>query len=141
MSPRFPRTLLMCGLLTLLLGSGAGCNRQDAERLERVGRTTAGSLSKLAGGPHGALATSLDAMRGAWGRSTIDSRVATRLEWDKDLASLDLHVTVTGKGVVRLEGKVNNDRQRRRAVSLAASTLGVDQVDDALSLQEADAGK
>ena len=134
---KLARALLRCCLCSLLVAGMSGCNRQDADRLARVGRTTATQLSNLAGGPHGKLATGLEAMRGALGQTTIDSRVATRLEWDRDLANLDLRVLIPESGVVRLEGKVADEKQRRRAVSLAASTLGVRQVVDALKVQQA----
>jgi hypothetical protein len=138
---KLARALLRACLCSWLISCFAGCNRQDADRLARVGRTTATQLSNLAGGPHGKLATGLEAMRGALGHATIDSRVAIRLEWDKDLANLDLRVLTTEPGVVRLEGKIADEKQRRRAVSLAASTLGVRQVVDALKVQEPTRGE
>jgi osmotically-inducible protein OsmY len=60
--------------------------------------------------------------------------VLTRLRWDKGLAGTAVQVDTPGTGVVRLQGIVADDQQRRRAVDLAESTQGVEKVVDELTV-------
>jgi osmotically-inducible protein OsmY len=60
--------------------------------------------------------------------------VLTRLRWDKGLAGTAVQVDTPGTGVVRLQGTVADDQQRRRAVDLAESTQGVEKVVDELTV-------
>jgi osmotically-inducible protein OsmY len=124
------------GLVLSLAVLAGGCGREHADRLARVGRLTAARLGAATGGARGKLADGLDAVRGALGEASADSRVTLRLRWDKMLAGADVHVSAAGPGVVRLEGTVADHDQRSRAVGLAESTEGVEQVIDALALRE-----
>ena len=117
-----------------LAGWACGCNSQDADRLAQVGRVAAARVERLTGGARGKLAGGWQAVRGSLSEATLDSRVATRLRWDQALADADIQVAAQGRGVVQLQGTVANPEQRRRAVELAQTTLGVEQVLDALTL-------
>jgi osmotically-inducible protein OsmY len=59
--------------------------------------------------------------------------VAARLRWDKSLEGSDIQIQVNEK-TVELQGTVENLLQRRRAVDLAESTVGVAKVDDRLEV-------
>jgi osmotically-inducible protein OsmY len=56
------------------------------------------------------------------------------LQWDKTLADTTIDVAVTDKEV-ELRGTIRRDEQRRRAIELAESTVGVERVTDHLSLE------
>ncbi len=112
----------------------AGCNRGDTARLGRVGRLAVAKLSAATGAARGRLASGLQAIRGSLSETTAESRVALRLHWDTGLAGTHLHVTSPAPGVVRLEGAVASFDQQSRAVGLAHTTEGVEQVEDALTI-------
>jgi len=121
---------LLSGLLVL-----GGCNRQDADRLARVGRkglakaeAALGSLTTtLPGGWQG----QLDGLTDGAG---LALRVSARLRWEKTLAEAPLEVQAQG-AVVELRGKVHDLAQRRRAVEIAETTAGVERVTDLLETE------
>jgi hypothetical protein len=105
----------------------AGCNRQDTEALTRIGKNVVARTEALTGDLKTCAATS-------WlvaNDSGLDSRVAARLHWDKQLADAPLEAQATGS-IVELRGTVRDLEQRRRAVMLAESTVGVEAVKDSL---------
>jgi len=120
----------------LLLLLVAGCTSQDADQLGRVCRKAATKLDDFAGGAQGKLSAGWEAMRGSWSDRGIDSRVMTRLHWDKNLTKSDIQVDIPAAGTVRLTGKVVGDAQRRRAVELAEATSGVEKVVDEMTVRE-----
>ena len=119
------------GLALACLAAGCG---KDADCLARVGKKSAARLDAMTGGARTRLADGWEAVRGSVGEATLDSRVAVRLRWDKDLAGADLQVHSPAPGVVRLQGTVADLRQRQRAVALAQSTQGVEAVTDELKV-------
>jgi hypothetical protein len=111
----------------------AGCDGQDADRLARVGRKTNEKFHALTGGSQEKLSTGWLAVRANWDDVTLDTRVAARLRWDKALVNNKIEVTASD-GVVELKGKVGDLIQRRRAVEIAQSTAGVNEVRDSLEV-------
>jgi osmotically-inducible protein OsmY len=75
-------------------------------------------------------------VRGSLSETTLDSRVTTRLRWDRTLADADIHVSSPIPGTVQLEGTVPDLIRRRRAVDLAQSTQGVEKVLDKLTVAD-----
>ena len=120
--------------LGLGLGLVGGCGNQDADRMVRVGRLSLGKLEGLTGETRAKLSNGWQAVRGSLSDTSLDSRVLTRLRWDKGLAGTAVQVDTPGTGVVRLQGTVADDQQRRRAVDLAESTQGVEKVVDELTV-------
>ena len=130
-----------CGrwLCLALACAAAGCG-QDADCLARLAKKSAARLDAMTGGARARLTDGWQAVRGSVGEATLNSRVAVRLRWDKDLAGADIQVHSPGPGVIRLQGTVADLRQRQRAVALAQSTQGVEAVTDELKVL-ADEGK
>jgi osmotically-inducible protein OsmY len=126
-------------LCLALACAAAGCGK-DADCLARVGKKSAAKVEAMTGGARARLSDGWQAVRGSVGEATLNSRVAVRLRWDKDLAGADLHVHSPRPGVIRLEGTVADLPQRQRAVALARSTQGVENVEDLLTLP-GEAGK
>jgi hypothetical protein len=123
---------LLLGLTIL----GTGCNRQDTERLARVGRRLVAKTEALAGDLRENLSGGCwQGFCAAWEQAGVDARVAARLRWDKDLAGASVSVQASG-GAVELKGTVRDLTQRRRAVDLAERTVGVEKVTDALRITE-----
>lgn len=122
-------------LLLGLLAVPTSCNRQDADRLARVGRKAAGKVEGLTGGAPDRLAETCQALRTGWDEVALDARVSARLRWDKGLAGAHVEVHASGGGV-ELVGKVANANQRGRAVELAQATVGVEEVTEKLEVQE-----
>ncbi len=120
------------GWLALMI-LAAGCSRADTARLGRVGQLTVAKLAAATGSARGRLASGLQAIRGSLSETTPESRVALRLRWDRLLAGTHLRVSSPSPGVVRLEGTYSNFDQRSRAVGLAHTTEGVEEVVDALT--------
>jgi osmotically-inducible protein OsmY len=123
------RTWLFVGLAYL-----GGCSKQDAERLSRIAHRSGEKLDRLTGGMRNKVSSGWQAARGSLGEATLDSRVSTRIKWDKTLANTDVQVKTTGPGVVELKGTLTNEEQRRHALELANSTDGVASVTDSLEV-------
>jgi hypothetical protein len=66
----------------------------------------------------------------------VQARVYSRLHWDKDLgdAKIDLEFK---DGTATLRGTVKTSRARAKAIALARDTIGVDRVDDHLTIEPA----
>jgi len=119
--------------LGLALAVG-GCS-QDADRMARVCHKTAAKFDGVTEGIRGRLQNGWGAVRGSVSESSLDSRVALRLRWDADMAGADVQVRLAGPGAVELRGTVADLTQRRRAVQLARTTVGVESVVDALTTE------
>lgn len=113
-----------------------GCGGEDSARLGRVGRLTAAKFGALTRGVRAKLAGGWQGARAASGEEALDGRVSQRLRWDKDMVGAEVQVSAPGPGVVRLQGTVSGLIQRRRAVALAQSTLGVQEVHDDLTAED-----
>jgi osmotically-inducible protein OsmY len=128
--------------LVIVLGltlTTCGCNR-DADRLARICHKTTAKFDGVTENMRGKVQSGFGAMRGSLSESSLDSRVALRLRWDKDMAGAEVRVRTTGPGAVELQGVVADLSQRTRAVGLAHTTIGVEKVLDALTI-EGDAGE
>jgi osmotically-inducible protein OsmY len=115
-------------LLGLIL---SGCQNQDAPQLAKLGaRLSEKAQAFLIGSSH-RLGQSWPSLPIQFGEAALDARVSARLHWDSKLAELGIRVKADG-GTVELQGKVQDAEQRRRAVQLAETTVGVEQVTDKL---------
>jgi osmotically-inducible protein OsmY len=127
---RRPRwSWLLAGFL--LLG---GCNRQDADRLAKVSRKGLARAQCLLGAVTDGLPTGFQGGLELVNDAGLDHRVTARLRWDKTLEGTSIEVRTQGN-VVELRGKVHDLPQRRRAVEIAETTMGVDKVTDALQIE------
>jgi osmotically-inducible protein OsmY len=111
-----------------------GCAKQDADRMARIAQLTGQKIDRVTGGVRGKVSGGWHAARGSLGDATLDSRVETRIKWDKKLADADIHVQTTAPGVVELKGTVADESLRQRAIDLANSTDGVTSVTDSLQV-------
>jgi hyperosmotically inducible protein len=127
----YVRTTVGLGILAALGVAGAGCSRQDTERLARVARVTVQKVEAMTADVGERLSTGWHSFRGNLDEVGLDARVMTRLRWDKALLNTPIRVEARG-AVVELHGTVATMDQRRRAVALAEATVGVQQVIDAL---------
>lgn len=121
------RLWLLLGLLYV-----GGCAKQDADRLAHIAQKTGQKLDRVTGGVRSKVSNGWQAARGSLGEATLDSRVETRLKWDKTLAHVDIQVKTTGPGVVELKGTVADESQKLHALQLANETDGVSSVTDSL---------
>ena len=123
--PKFLRLLPLCLLVS------AGCVKQDTEILSRVGQkiqdklqaSTAGLREKL---PFRVVSATAET-------PALNEVVRQRL-LDKGLNGLTIDVHANG-AEVELKGTVEKDEQKRRAIDLAESTLGVEKVVDSLQVR------
>ena len=69
----------------------------------------------------------------------VEARVYGRLHWDKLLTTSSLSLSVEARGIATLRGAVPNAEAKKRAVELAANTVGVSRVIDQLVIQIASA--
>jgi hypothetical protein len=114
-------------VLGLLLA--AGCSRDDADGLARVGRKLQDRAEALASELQSIINLDLG------GHTALETRVLHRLRWDRTLA--DQAITVKAQGSeVELHGTVADAAQKRRAVEIAESTVGVEKVIDQLRLAD-----
>jgi hypothetical protein len=118
-----------------LAALAAGCNRQDTERLARVGRRVVAKAEALTSDLRENLGDGWKGFCASTELAGLEARVAARLRWDKGLTDAAVTVHATG-GDVELKGTVHDPTQRRRAVELAESTAGVEKVTDSMQLIE-----
>src|SRR5262245_47089082 len=119
-------------LLALLFG-GLGCNRQDSQKLANVGRKVGEKAEALTGGTSGRLASGWQALRADMDKMALDARISARIRWDKSLEGTKIQVFYHD-GQIELKGQVKSFDQRQRAVQLANSTVGADNVVDSLEV-------
>jgi hypothetical protein len=107
-----------------------GCDG-DLDRLSRVYDRIGRHLDAATSAPRARLTNGYQAARGAMG---LDSRVATRLRWDRAMDGSDVRVSSPDAGVVELEGTVVDAAQQARAAEIAAATVGVERVENKLTV-------
>jgi osmotically-inducible protein OsmY len=120
-------------LIPLLLLVLTGCARQDTEILGRVGRNLAGKAKASTAGLRERLP-----FRIAAGEPSVAERVQQRLASDRALAGVAFDVQANGSngGDVEVKGTVERDEQKRRAVELAETTVGVERVIDSIERKQ-----
>jgi osmotically-inducible protein OsmY len=123
------RGLTLMGILMV-----CGCG-DDVDRLGRVFERTAAKFEGATESLRDKLRNGCGAVNGAVNETSLDSRVALRLHWDKDLDGVEVQVHLAGPNAVELTGLVTDLKQQRRAVELAQSTSGVERVLDRLTLE------
>ena len=109
--------IILCGL---------GCNSSDQDHLARAAGKAHEKIQSATGESSRGLTT-------GWQSMALDARVSARLRWDKALSSEQIQVQANGS-VIELKGTVRDLIQRRRAVELAESTVGTEQVLDLLEV-------
>ncbi len=127
---RWPSLLVLA--VTLFV---SGCNRQDAERLGRIGA----KMSAHAKSSSGELGAKMDR---TWpGKEpTLQEKIQHRLTFDKALGDVKFEIIIKDKEV-ELKGTVHSPAQRQRAIELAETVAGVERVIDAVTLKEPDEAK
>ena len=123
------------GLVLSLALASCGCN-QDADRLTRVFQKISSKFDGVTEGLRDKLHNGWGAVRGSVSEASLDNRVALRIRWDSDMAGAHVQVRLVGSGVVELTGPVADLTQRRRAIELAGTTIGVENVLDRLSVSK-----
>ena len=103
----------------------SGCQRSDAEALASI----AGKIAERTHGYAEQLQQKCPALPGS-----LESRIKNRLRWDKSLADSTVEVVVADKNV-ELKGNLATPEQVRRAVDLAESTVGVENVVNSLRVE------
>jgi osmotically-inducible protein OsmY len=115
-------------LCVVLVLSAVGCSKSDPDTLAAIGHKLADRTSSVS-----------ENLQQTWiqftGRLLLESRVKTRLHWDKSLAEASIEVHATDKSV-QLKGTLPSQELVRRAVELAESTLGVDKVVNSLQVDK-----
>jgi hypothetical protein len=108
-----------------------GCSGEDKEHLAGAGRKLADHLQSVGAETGARLTRGWQAARNADDDLPLETRLAVRLRYDKNLAHATIGIAASG-AEVELRGKVRDAEQRRRALDLAESTAGVEKVEDAL---------
>lgn len=119
---RRARKLLYVACLALL-PTATGCQKSDADALVSIG-------SRIAQRTHG-LAEQFQ-QKCPTLPGSLESRIRQRLQSDKALVDTSIEVIVDDKNV-ELKGNLPTPDQMRRAVELAESTVGVDNVTNSLN--------
>ena len=118
------------------LAACCGCNNRDAEQLTRIGRKAVNKMEDAAGGSRGRLLSGYQAVRGSLCDATLDSRVATRLLWEKSLEDSEIEVQTVKPGTIKLVGRVVDYPQKQRAQDVAQNTTGVKEVVNELDVAQ-----
>src|SRR5438132_5436867 len=99
----------------------AGCNRQDAECLGRIGRKVAAHTKNSAGDVGAKLDFSWPAAKK---EPTLQEKIQDRLRYENTLTEIAFEVNVKDKEV-ELKGTVKTAQQRQTAMILADTVAGV----------------
>lgn len=126
------KRLWVCfGTSALILGSG--CNRQDTDHLAEIGKILAHKTNVLTSQAQEDLRRKWEGLHRVHDNSMLARRVATRIQYDKQLENISISVKSEGE-IIELSGMVQDDQQRQRAVDLARTTVGVEQVKDEMKI-------
>ncbi|MBI1914554.1 MAG: BON domain-containing protein [Planctomycetes bacterium] len=110
-----------------LIAASAGCSGEDADRLARVYHRSAARFEDESAGTRGKLSRGWHSLQGdPLAGASLRDRVAARLRLDRALTEAGIEVDAD-EDVITLRGEVGAE-QRRRAVDLAESTIGVEKV-------------
>ncbi|GAC1450247.1 MAG: hypothetical protein NVSMB9_34550 [Isosphaeraceae bacterium] len=107
----------------------------------RAGEKIGGTLDRAAGAVRRGVRGTAETVRDQFARArtavkamNVQSRVYSRLHWDKSLNDADIVVDVTRDGLATLRGTVVDPIAKARAIELASDTVGVTRVLDELTL-------
>jgi osmotically-inducible protein OsmY len=117
------------GLALALLTSG--CKARDGDILAQVCRKSGQKVHAVLGASPVSLAGNL-----SLGEASIAVRVYNRIHWDRYLSGVDVRVQTGELGTVAVFGHVPDLALKQRILDLAKSTVGVQQVEDRLTLPE-----
>ena len=123
---------MVAAIVLAFLAMSAGCNRQDADCLSRIGRKVAAHAKRGAGD----VGTKLDF---SWPKKelSLQEKIQDRLRWENTLTDVTIEVIVKDKEV-ELKGTAKSPEQRLRAVELAETLAGVDKVVNSITMKEAE---
>ncbi len=125
--------LILPAILLACAATCAGCNRNDAECVSRIGRKVATHTKHNAGD----LGAKLDVSWLGKKEPTLQEKIQDRLRWENTLTDVTFEVIAKDKEI-ELKGTVKTANQRLRAIELAETTVGVDKVNDAITVKEAE---
>jgi len=127
------------GLSTIVL---SGLGRADEGIAQKAGE----KIGEAARGLKRGVATASEKVREQFGKVRtkvndmgLESRIYSRLHWDKSLNAASLELEVKGAGVAILRGTVPDAKARAKAVELTGDTVGVTEVVDQLTVLSAPA--
>jgi BON domain len=120
--------------IAILCLLAAGCDSDDPSHLAEVGRRVAAHVEPLVGPVNANLAQHWHEPAPA-PDPTVAERVTARLRWEKSLADAVIQVVATDDGI-ELKGTLKDAEQKKRAVTLAESTTGVERVIESLQVGE-----
>jgi hypothetical protein len=122
---------------SLAIGQEPGPVERAAEKLDEAGRQLKQGLERGFGTARDAVRESFSRTRDRVNDMNVEARVYGRLHWDKLLTTSSLTLSVEARGIVTLRGAVPSADAKKRAVELAADTVGVSRVIDQLVIQSA----
>lgn len=105
---------------------------------QKIGETVDQASQNVKKGLRGAKETVRERFARARGRvhdMEIESRVYSRIHWDKTLTLADIELEVRDEGIVTLRGTVPSASAKRKATELAVDTVGVIRVIDMLAVE------
>ena len=123
-------------LLTLIATASAqaqGTGKKIGAKLDEVGRDIKGGL-KTAGSE---IKEQFASVKTTVENMGVESRVYSRIHWDKALADATIELTASQDGVITLDGSVATAQAKSQAAKLAQETLGVTKVVDRLAVRPA----
>ena len=133
------RTLIPALALTLMplvaapTARAQGTGEAIGEKLDAAGRNLKSGL-KSAGKEikeqFASVKTSVENMG-------VESRVYSRIHWDKALSDATIELSTSQDGVITLDGTVATSRAKSHAAQLAQDTVGVTKVIDRLAVRPA----
>jgi hyperosmotically inducible periplasmic protein len=121
--------LSVMGIVACTCLAQQGVAEKSGQRLDEVGR----GLRRGAYEVTEVVRKRFDVVRTDVQRMEAQSRVYSRLHWDKALNSGRIEVHMLRDGTVLLRGQVPDSEAKNRAVALARDTVGVSAVIDELS--------
>jgi hypothetical protein len=142
-------TVLCLGLTLAIPCWGAGDQPKDppptppAQQPKGTGDTIGEQVKDVVKGLKRGAQKTADAVREEYQRArasihdmSVQARVYSRLHWDKNLVDSKIDIEVQGS-VATLRGTAKSPTAKTKAVTLARDTIGIDRVDDQLTIETA----
>lgn len=126
-------TVALGTLICALSSQAQQTGKRVGEKLDDVGREIRSGLNRAGQEVKEQFASAKTAVE----NMGVESRVYSRIHWDKALTDATIELSVTQEGVITMDGTVATAQAKTRAAELAQGTVGVTKVVDRLAVRPA----
>lgn len=114
-----------------------GCSDQQAAKIGDVTENSAKNAGQLLQQTARAIGAGAKKVKQGLDEAELTGKIYARLVWDKQLQQVKISIDSQPGGIVRLDGRVPSAALHQRVLEIAANTVGVREVIDAIEVEGA----